>query len=130
MDRPRAVTLAAMLVSGVALGGAIALAVGRGAGADAAVRQIAAGREAYVRECVRCHLPGGIGPTLVRDALAAYRTPQLLFNYVRLAMPYDAPQSLDDDTYWAVTAYVLDSLRLWPAERPLDPAGAMQPLAR
>jgi hypothetical protein len=43
-----------------------------------------------------------------------------LFDYVRRAMPYDAPQSLTADQTYAVVAYVLRLNQILPADAVLD----------
>ncbi|EHP89857.1 c-type cytochrome, partial [Methylorubrum extorquens] len=45
-----------------------------------------------------------------------------LFDYVRRAMPFDAPQSLSPDETYAVSAYVLHLNGLLPEEASLDAA--------
>ena len=82
-----------------------------------------AGEEVYLQHCSACHGDFGEGaqryPALIggRGSLAtegARRTvgsywPHApgVFDYVRRAMPYAAPQSLSNDDYYAVTAYIL-----------------------
>ena len=41
--------------------------------------------------------------------LAFYGTAQLLFNYVRLAMPYEAPRTLSNQEYWLTVGHLLRS---------------------
>jgi cytochrome c len=82
----------------------------------------AAGALVYQQNCLACHGTGGkdgLNDTLVggRGSLATdhpqktvgsywpYAT--TLFDYVRRAMPYQAPGSLADDDVYAVTAYIL-----------------------
>ena len=56
--------------------------------------------ELYEARCAVCHeVEGGIGTRLDRRVLAYYETARGLFNYVRLAMPYDAPRTLPDEEY-------------------------------
>jgi cytochrome c len=81
----------------------------------------AQGREIYNQRCASCHaddlkgpmgaLVGGKG-TLATDkplrtvgSYWPYAT--TLWDYVRRAMPFDAPRSLSDDEVYAVAAYVL-----------------------
>ena len=82
----------------------------------------AAGAMIYQQNCLACHgtggkdgpndtLVGGIG-SLVTDnpqksvgSYWPYAT--TLFDYVRRAMPYQAPGSLSNDDVYAVTAYIL-----------------------
>ena len=81
------------------------------------------GEAVYVAKCLACHgekgqgkpndqLVGGLG-TLTGDQPAVktvgsfwpYAT--ILFDYVRRAMPFNAPRSLSDDEVYAVCAYIL-----------------------
>ena len=81
------------------------------------------GEAVYVEKCLACHgekgsgkpndqLVGGLG-TLTGDQPAVktvgsfwpYAT--TLFDYVRRAMPLDAPRSLSNDEIYAVCAYIL-----------------------
>jgi S-disulfanyl-L-cysteine oxidoreductase SoxD len=81
------------------------------------------GEAVYVAKCLPCHgekgsgkpndqLVGGVG-TLTGDQPAVktvgsfwpYAT--TLFDYVRRAMPFNAPRSLSDDEVYAVCAYIL-----------------------
>jgi cytochrome c551/c552 len=43
-----------------------------------------------------------------------------LFDYIRRAMPFDAPKSLTDDEVYALTAYVLNLNDILPADAVLD----------
>jgi cytochrome c len=43
-----------------------------------------------------------------------------LFDYIRRAMPQNAPQSLSDEDVYAVSAYILHLNGLLPAEATLD----------
>jgi cytochrome c len=43
-----------------------------------------------------------------------------LFDYVRRAMPYPAPQSLTNDEVYAVTAYILSIDGIVPGDAVLD----------
>ncbi|MCI0517147.1 MAG: c-type cytochrome [Woeseiaceae bacterium] len=80
------------------------------------------GAAVYVQNCLACHgeggkdglndrLAGGQGSLLTDKPLRTvgsfwpYAT--TLFDYVRRAMPYQAPGSLSNDEVYAVTAYVL-----------------------
>jgi cytochrome c len=82
----------------------------------------ATGEEDYLTFCAACHgadgktetmvpISGGIGslnsdtPLRTVGSYWAYAT--TLFEYTRRTMPYDAPSSLTDDQYYAITAYVL-----------------------
>ena len=81
-----------------------------------------AGADVFRQHCIACH--GADGEGAVNDALVggqgslASDSPQktvgsfwpyatTVFDYIRRAMPYQAPGTLDDDEIYAVTAYVL-----------------------
>lgn len=88
-----------------------------GAGADATAQsQIARGRALYVQYCFACHLPGSVGPELTRELLASMGTARALFNFIRTAMPQNAPGSLTDQEYWDILAHMLAEAGLLPAE--------------
>ena len=78
----------------------------------------------YKAKCLSCHGEGGTSGEGLADPLVGgtgslasgqpvktvgsywpYAT--TLFDYIRRAMPYDAPLSLTDDEVYAVSAYVL-----------------------
>ena len=66
--------------------------------------------ELYLARCALCHeIEGGIGTPLLPRVLASYGTAQRLFNYVRLAMPYEAPRTLTDEAYWLTVGHLLRS---------------------
>jgi len=94
-----------------------------GAGLPAGSGTPQQGEVVYVEKCLACHgekgsgkpndqLVGGLG-TLTGDQPAVktvgsfwpYAT--TLFDYVRRAMPFNAPRSLSDDEVYAVCAYIL-----------------------
>jgi cytochrome c len=97
---------------------------------------VADGEELYVTRCASCHGDFGEGidrwPALIggRNSLntdAPRRTigsfwpfAPPVFDYIRRAMPYTAPQSLTVDEYYAITAYVLHLNELLPADATLD----------
>jgi cytochrome c len=101
---------------------------GRGAARD--------GEELYIQYCAACHGDFGEGldrwPALMggRDSLktdAPRRTigsfwqhAPMVFDYIRRAMPYAAPQSLSNDEYYAITAYVLFLNELVPEDAVMD----------
>lgn len=93
-----------------------------GAGLPAGSGTAATGERVYLQQCVACHgvngedgpndrLAGGHGslqtnqPVKTIGSYWPYAT--TLFDYVRRAMPYTAPGSLNDDEIYAVTAYLL-----------------------
>lgn len=109
-----------------------------GTGLPAGSGRAADGERLFAARCVACHGPagrGGLGgelaggdPDLTRpspDQTIGTYWPfaTTLFDFVRRAMPMDAPWSLSDPEVYAVTAYLLVLQGLWPEERPLDAAG-------
>lgn len=70
--------------------------------------QYASGKASYEAYCASCHeIENGIGPLLKKEVLATRVTAQSLFNYNRRNMPYEAGNTLDEQIYWDVTAYLL-----------------------
>lgn len=80
------------------------------------------GREVYMTQCAACHGPkgegglgdrlsGGIGtlasPKPVRTVGSYWPYTTTLFDYVRRAMPLQAPQSLKASDVYAVSGYIL-----------------------
>jgi cytochrome c len=94
------------------------------------------GEELYQTHCAACHGEFGEGvdrwPALMggRGSLntdQARRTvgsfwphAPAVFDYVRRAMPYAAPQSLTNDEYYAITAYILNLNELVPDDAVVD----------
>lgn len=95
----------------------------------------AEGEALYRQHCLACHgetgeggandrLAGGIGsiagdrPMKTVGSYWPYAT--TLFDYIRRAMPYQAPGSLSADEIYAVTAYVLRLNGIVPANARLD----------
>ncbi len=98
---------------------------------------VAHGKTIFADNCAVCHGEGGVGGindrlfggqgTLASDkpiktvgSFWPYAT--TLFDYVRRAMPYPAPESLSDDDTYAVVAYILNLNDLLPADGKLDKA--------
>jgi cytochrome c len=96
---------------------------------------VAHGREVFDAQCASCHGgrgEGGTGERLVggRGTLASAKPVKTvgsfwpyaptLFDYIRRAMPMNAPQSLSDDDVYAVSGYVLHLNGLAPEEAVLD----------
>jgi cytochrome c len=94
-----------------------------GAGLPAGSGTVAQGEKVYAAKCETCHGPkgagkpadplvGGIGSLASGKAMRTvgsywpYAT--TFFDYVRRAMPTNAPQTLSNDEVYAVTAYVLN----------------------
>ena len=96
---------------------------------------VSRGHEVFDRKCAACHGTkgeGGVGDRLV-GGQGSLSTPEpvetvgsywpyatTLFDYIRRAMPQDAPQSLSNDDVYAVSAYILNLNGLLPANATLD----------
>jgi mono/diheme cytochrome c family protein len=93
------------------------------------------GREVFDQQCAACHGAkgeGGIGDQLVggQGTLATQKPVRTvgsywpyaptLFDYIRRAMPQNAPQSLSNDDVYAVSAYILNINGLLSADATLD----------
>ncbi len=93
------------------------------------------GHEVFDQQCAACHgtkgeggvgdrLVGGQGtlatPNPVRTVGSYWPYAPTLFDYIRRAMPQNAPQSLSNDDVYAVSAYILNLNGLLPADATLD----------
>ncbi len=94
-----------------------------GAGLPKGRGSVVDGQGIYDAKCASCHgtfgesnsylqIAGGVG-TLASDAPirttgSKLKYPTTLFDYIRRAMPFNAPQSLTPDEVYALTAYVLN----------------------
>jgi mono/diheme cytochrome c family protein len=93
------------------------------------------GHEVFDQQCAACHGAkgeGGVGDRLVggRGTLATEKPVRTvgsywpyaptLFDYIRRAMPQNAPQSLSNEDVYAVSAYILNLNGLLPADATLD----------
>lgn len=93
------------------------------------------GKRVYDQNCLACHGPNGTGG--IKDRLVGghgtlatdkpiktvgsywpYAT--TLFDYIRRAMPYQAPESLSIADTYAVTAYILSLNGILPEDATLD----------
>ena len=111
MSKRTGVTLVSgvALLVGLTLVTAVAVIVPK-RGLERRVRERELAAEFYQMRCAACHeLEGGIGSPLGPRVLASYGTAQLLFNYVRLAMPYEAPRTLSNEEYWLTVGHLLRS---------------------
>jgi S-disulfanyl-L-cysteine oxidoreductase SoxD len=96
---------------------------------------VSQGRQVFDQQCASCHGAkgeGGIGDQLVggQGTLASPRPVKTvgsywpyaptLFDYIRRAMPQNAPQSLDNNDVYAVSAYILNLNGLLPLDTTLD----------
>ena len=83
---------------------------------------VAQGDAVYLQNCLACHgerglggpmgsLTGGLGTigseAPVKTVASYWPYAESVFDYVRRAMPLNAPQSLTNDQVYAVTAYIL-----------------------
>lgn len=99
---------------------------------------VAHGKQVYDAQCASCHgakgegamgdrLAGGAGtlntarPVKTVGSYWPYAT--TLFDYIRRAMPLNAPQSMSNDDVYAVSAYVLHLNGLVPENTVLDGKG-------
>lgn len=100
----------------------------------------AEGAKVFAGQCAACHgaklegikaagapaLIGGRGtltsvkPVKTVESYCPYAT--TLFDYVKRAMPFNAPGSLSDDEVYAVTAYILAQGRVIPSDATIDAA--------
>jgi mono/diheme cytochrome c family protein len=93
------------------------------------------GREVFDQQCAACHgakgeggigsrLVGGQGtlatPKPVRTVGSYWPYAATLFDYIRRAMPQNAPESLSSKDVYAVSAYILHLNGLLPAEAVID----------
>jgi cytochrome c len=89
----------------------------------------------FEQQCSACHGEkgeGGVGDRLVggQGTIATAKPIKTvgsywpyaptLFDYIRRAMPQNAPQSLSNDDVYAVSAYILNMNGLLPADATLD----------
>jgi cytochrome c len=97
---------------------------------------VADGAKIFAEKCVACHgedakggpmfgtMVGGIGSfTTDKRVLtpgSMYPFAPIIFDYVRRAMPMDAPQSLTNDEVYALSAYLLNLNGLAPADAVMD----------
>ena len=106
------------------------------AASDSRDGQVAAGRAVYLKHCARCHGEKGEGieaPALIDETanrLQSYPTAATLFQYVRVLMPLDAPDSLPERDYWAVVAYLLVRNGVIQENVPVGPETAEQILIK
>jgi mono/diheme cytochrome c family protein len=110
--------------------------VGRdGSNLPAGSGSVGHGREVFAQQCAACHGDkgeGGVGDRLVggQGTLATEKPVRTvgsywpyaptLFDYIRRAMPQNAPESLSYDDVYAVSAYILNLNGLLPADATLD----------
>ena len=97
---------------------------------------VVAGKAVFEAKCAACHgaaaaggpmfgtMVGGIGSFKTDKRVltpgSMYPYAPVLFDYVRRAMPMNAPQTLSNDEVYAVSAYILHLNGLVPAEAVMD----------
>src|ERR1700730_17120398 len=96
---------------------------------------VSRGHEVFDQQCAACHgakgegavgdrLVGGQGtlatPKPVRTVGSFWPYAPILFDYIRRAMPQNAPQSLSNEDVYAVSAFILHLNGLLPADAVLD----------
>jgi S-disulfanyl-L-cysteine oxidoreductase SoxD len=110
--------------------------VGRdGSGLPPGRGSVSHGREIFAQQCAACHGTtgeGGVGDRLVggqgtlatsnpvRTVGSYWPYAPTLFDYIRRAMPQNAPESLSNDDVYAVSAYILSLNGLLPADATID----------
>lgn len=107
-----------------------------GKGLPAGKGSVAEGEKVFAEKCVACHgekaaggsvygsMVGGVGSfktdkrKLTPGSMYPYAP--ILFDYIRRAMPMDAPQSLTNDQVYALSAYILSLNELVPNDAVID----------
>jgi cytochrome c len=114
-----------------------------GAGLPPGHGSVAEGAAVYAAACAACHgdhgdkpingalrLTGGRGtlatPAAIQTVGSYWPYATTLFDYIRRAMPFTAPESLTDDQVYAVTAYILRLNEIVPDGTVLDAASLPQ----
>lgn len=67
-------------------------------------------------------LPEKVPALIGEDSLAAYETFGQVHAFMRAAMPFQAPGSLKEEEYLAITAFLAREHGVWNAAQPLDEA--------
>jgi cytochrome c len=108
-----------------------------GRGLPAGSGDVATGAHVFAAKCAACHGAqgqGGLGDALVggQGTLASAKPRRTvgsywpyattLFDYIRRAMPYNAPESLSADEVYAVSAFLLNQNGIVPPNTRLDAA--------
>ncbi|SEC32480.1 cytochrome c [Burkholderia sp. WP9] len=108
-----------------------------GRGLPAGSGDVATGAHVFAAKCAACHGAqgqGGLGDALVggQGTLASAKPRRTvgsywpyattLFDYIRRAMPYNAPESLSANEVYAVSAFLLNQNGIVPANTRLDAA--------
>jgi mono/diheme cytochrome c family protein len=108
---------------------------GDGSGLPPGSGTVSHGRDVFAQQCAACHGDkgdGGVGDRLVggQGTLATSKPVRTvgsywpyaptLFDYIRRAMPQNAPESLGSDDVYAVSAYILHLNGILPADAAID----------
>lgn len=108
-----------------------------GRGLPAGSGDVATGAHLFAAKCAACHGAqgeGGLGDPLIgglgtltsakpKRAVGSYWPyATTLFDYIRRAMPYNAPESLSADEVYALNAFLLNQNGIVPADTRLDAA--------
>ncbi|MGE8507901.1 MAG: c-type cytochrome [Paraburkholderia terricola] len=108
-----------------------------GRGLPAGSGDVSTGARVFAAQCAACHGArgeGGLGDPLAggHGTLASAKPKRTvgsywpyattLFDYIRRAMPYNAPESLSADEVYAVSAFLLNQNGIVPANTRLDAA--------
>ncbi len=89
------------------------------------IDQFVEGEQLYSLYCASCHeIDNGIGPLLTKEVVATRVNGQLLYNYNKRNMPYEAGNTLTEEQYWAITAYMLMRDGFLPEGGKLGPENA------
>jgi mono/diheme cytochrome c family protein len=113
-----------------------------GAGLPAGSGTVEMGKVIYQQQCASCHGDkgqGGVANKLVGGGSLNSNTPvktvgsywpysTTIFDYIRRAMPHNAPQSLTDNQVYAITAYILFLNNIVPADAEMN--ARLLPLVR
>ena len=96
---------------------------------------VSQGKTVYQNKCLACHgakMEGGIGPALVggegslttekplKTVGSYWPYSSTLFDYIRRAMPFQAPQSLSNEDVYSVTGYILQANGLMKEDASVD----------
>ena len=107
-----------------------------GKGLPAGRGTVAEGKQIYDTQCIACHgadakggvqygtMVGGIGSFMTNTRIltpgSMYPYAPILFDYIRRSMPMNAPQSLNNNEVYALSAYLLQLNGLIPANAVMD----------
>ena len=112
-----------------------------GTGLPAGHGSVAEGARVYAEKCAVCHGDRGQGGPMdklvggesslatagpVKTVGSFWPHASTLFDYVRRAMPFNAPQSLSNNDTYAAVAYVLHLNGIIPADASLDQSSLAQ----